>query len=172
MPSVRAELKRIDLEMPLANIRTMHEYMAQSLMPRRAAMLLTVCFGVLSLFLSAIGIYGVLAYLVTQRSREIGIRIALGSTNRGIFKLIVPEGLLLVSCGLALGLAGVAALRRVLQSQLYGLGSMDPPLKNRRTLGPKIGAAPSSRPRTRPASRTTERLGLLRYVGIAGWSRI
>jgi len=64
-------------------------------------------------------------YLVTQRSREIGIRIALGSTTRGIFNLVLWEGLVLVLIGLVLGLAGMLALRRALESQIYGLGAMD-----------------------------------------------
>lgn len=124
--TVRAELQKIDPAMPLANVRTMTEYTSLSLMPRRAAMLLATSFGLVSLFLSAIGIYGVLAYLVTQRSREIGIRIALGSTTRGIFNLVLREGLLLVASGLVLGLAGTVAFRQVLQNQIYGLGAMDP----------------------------------------------
>jgi len=126
LPAVRAELNKLDPTMPFANVRTMAEYASLSLMSRRAAMLLAISFGLISLFLSAIGIYGVLAYLVTQRTREIGIRIALGSTARGIFKLVLREGLLLVGSGLVLGLAGTVVLRRSLQSQIYGLGAMDP----------------------------------------------
>jgi predicted permease len=126
MKSVRAELNRIDPAMPVSNVRTMDEYVSRSLLSRRAAMVLATAFAIVSLFLSAIGIYGVLAYLVTQRSREIGIRIALGSTARGIFQLIAKEGLWLVATGLVLGFAGTLALRRTLQSQIYGLGAMDP----------------------------------------------
>ena len=77
----------------------------------------------ISLFLSAVGIYGVLAYVVTQRTREIGIRIALGSTGRGIFRLVVREGLSLVTAGLVIGFAGALGLRRTLQGQIYGLGA-------------------------------------------------
>jgi predicted lysophospholipase L1 biosynthesis ABC-type transport system permease subunit len=126
MPTVRAEIKKVDPQMPLPNVRTMTEYTALSLVPRRAAMLLATSFALASLLLSAIGVYGVLAYLVTQRSREISIRIALGSTARGIFNLVLREGSVLVGVGLALGVAGAAALRGALQGQLYGLTSMDP----------------------------------------------
>jgi putative ABC transport system permease protein len=124
--SVRAEINKIDPTIALSDVRTMNEYVAQSLMSRKAAMMLATSFGLLSLFLSAIGIYGVLAYLVTQRSREIGIRIALGSTTQGIFNLVLLEGSWLVASGLLLGFIGAVALRRVLQSQVYGLGVMDP----------------------------------------------
>ena len=89
-------------------------------------MLLATSFALISLFLSALGIYGVLAYVVTQRSREIGIRIALGSTTGGIFNLVVREGLWLVLSGLALGFVGAVVLRRTMQSQIYGLGALDP----------------------------------------------
>lgn len=126
LTTVRAELKRIDPAMPLSNVRTMTEYTSLSLMSRRAAMMLAASFALVSLFLSAVGIYGVLAYLVTQRSREIGIRIALGSTSRGIFKLVLREGFWLVALGLVGGLAGTVALRRALQTQIYGLGALDP----------------------------------------------
>ena len=95
-------------------------------MPRRAALLLALSYGFVALFLAAIGIYGVLAYLVTQRTREIGIRMALGSTARGIFALVLREGMLLVAGGLTVGLAGTVALRRVMQSQIYGVGATDP----------------------------------------------
>ena len=126
LKSVRDELKKIDPAMPLSNVRTMTEYTSLSLTPRRAAMLLATAFALISLFLSAVGIYGVLAYVVTQRTREIGIRIALGSTGRGIFNLVVREGLSLVTAGLVIGFAGALGLRRTLQGQIYGLGAMDP----------------------------------------------
>jgi ABC-type antimicrobial peptide transport system permease subunit len=104
----------------------MTEYASRSLMSRRAAMTLATAFAVVSLFLSAVGIYGVLAYVVTQRSKEIGIRIALGSSTRAIFQLVVREGLWLVATGLVLGLGGTIALRHVLQTQIYGLNALDP----------------------------------------------
>ena len=126
LSALRARVKEFDPAMLLTNVRTMNEYASMSLMPRRAALVLATSFAIVSLFLSAIGIYGVLAFLVTQRSREIGIRIALGSTSRRIFTLVLREGILLVSGGLVLGFAGTVALDQVLQSQIYGLATMDP----------------------------------------------
>ena len=79
-----------------------------------------------ALFLAAVGIYGVLAYLVAQRRREIGIRVALGSTQAGIAKLIRREGVVLSGAGLLLGLAASAALRSAIESQVYGVTALDP----------------------------------------------
>jgi ABC-type antimicrobial peptide transport system permease subunit len=79
-----------------------------------------------ALFLAAIGIYGVLAYQVSQRSREIGIRMALGAATSTIFGMVLREGALIVSAGTMAGLAGAFLLRRTLQSQLYEVGAMDP----------------------------------------------
>jgi predicted permease len=124
--SVRAALSEIDPSMPLATVRTMEDYTAISLMPRRTAMILATSFGIVALLLAAIGMYGVLAYLVAQRTREIGVRLALGSTARGILRLVLREGAVLVITGLAIGLVGALALRRVLASQVFGLGALDP----------------------------------------------
>src|SRR5207244_1882990 len=94
--TLRARVKELDPEMLLGFVRPMNEYTASSLMPRKTTMLLATSFAAVSLFLSAVGIYGVLAFFVTQRFREIGIRIALGSTSFRIFALMLREGILLV----------------------------------------------------------------------------
>jgi len=107
-------------------MQTMAERTDKSLMSRRSPMLLSLGFGAVALFLSAIGIYGVLAYLVTQRKKEIGIRIALGSSAGAIFELVLREGLLLIGAGFALGAAGAFLVRKSLESQLFGVTATDP----------------------------------------------
>jgi predicted permease len=126
LPAVRAALAGIDPQVPLFDVRTMEDRVEASLLTRRAAMLLTGGFGLVALLLAALGIYGVLAYLVAQRTREIGIRLALGSTTGNVFGLVLRQGLALSAIGLAVGLAGTVALGRAIQSQLYGVGPTDP----------------------------------------------
>jgi putative ABC transport system permease protein len=123
---VRSQMAKIDPDIPLFEIRTMEERMRLSLLSRRAAMVLALAFGGVALFLSAIGIYGVLTYLVAQRTREIGIRIALGSSTNGIFGLVLREGTILVLIGVVVGVVGIRALRGAIESQVYGVQPMDP----------------------------------------------
>ncbi len=123
---VRAAMARIDPELALFDVRTMGERAALSMSSRRTSMLLALAFGGLALFLSAIGIYGVLAYLVAQRRREIAIRVALGSTGAGVVGLVLREGLVLVGIGLAVGFTGAASLQKAVSSQIYGVRPLDP----------------------------------------------
>jgi predicted permease len=124
--SIRQRLAAIDPELPFFGVRPMQERLDQSLQSRRTPMLLAVAFGAVAVFLAAVGIYGVLAYQVTQRRKEIGIRIALGSDARGIFGLVLREGVALLAAGIMFGLAGAFAVRRFIEAQLYGIGAMDP----------------------------------------------
>jgi len=123
---LRAAIARIDPELALFDVKTMHERTALSLASRRASLMLALAFGGLALFLAAIGIYGVLAYLVAQRRREIAIRMALGSTAMSVVRLVLREGLTLVGIGLAIGLTGAAALQKAVASQIYGVRPSDP----------------------------------------------
>ena len=124
--TLRAEMAKIDSDIPVFDIRTLDERTQLSLRQRRAAMILGLAFATVALFLSAIGIYGVLTYLVTQRTREIGIRIALGSSAGSVFKLVIREGMLLVTIGLSLGLAVAVSLRTYFQTLIFGVRALEP----------------------------------------------
>ena len=113
---VQRALAEIDPEMQAFDVFSMSERVEKSLNPRRAPMLLSTAFGLLALLLASIGLYGVLAYHVSQRTREIGIRLALGSDARGILRLVLNEGVLLVALGIAGGVVGALALRGVIAS--------------------------------------------------------
>jgi predicted permease len=123
---VRKAVAAIDPSLPFYNVHAMSDYVDDALMSRRMPMVLAMAFGGVALFLSAIGIYGVLAYGVAQRRREIGIRLALGSTAGQVFGLVLRDGIVIVAIGLALGLGGLVALRKVLGTVLYGVTPMDP----------------------------------------------
>lgn len=125
VPEVRKIASGIDPQLPLYQVKSMSDYLGDALMPRRMPMLLAMAFAMVALFLSAIGIYGVLAYSVAQRRREIGIRLALGSTAREVFGLVLRDGLNIVVIGLALGFGGLIALRQVLTTVLFGVTPMD-----------------------------------------------
>jgi putative ABC transport system permease protein len=123
--TLQRELAGIDPELQLFDVLAMSDRVERSLNPRRAPMLLALAFGLLALLLASVGIYGVLAHQVSQRTREIGIRMALGSDARGILRLVLREGVVLVIVGLAIGIAGAIALRGAIASQLYGVGPLD-----------------------------------------------
>lgn len=124
--AARREIAQIDAEMPFYGVRTLEDRMSASLVDRRTPMVLAIGFAVVALLLAAIGIYGVLAYQVSQRRREIGIRMALGAESGSIFALVLREGGLIVGLGAVFGLIGAFVLRRTLQAQLYETGAMDP----------------------------------------------
>lgn len=123
---LRGAVASLDPELPVFDSKTMEQRTENALLNRRSPALLSLGFGLTALLLSAVGIYGVLAYLVTQRAKEIGIRIALGSSGRAIFDLVFREGLLLVGTGFLLGGGGALLLRRSLESQLFGVSPTDP----------------------------------------------
>jgi hypothetical protein len=123
---VRSVLAQIDPEIPLSDVRTMSERLGVALLPRTNAMQLAMLFALVAALLSAIGLYGTLAYLVTQRRREIGVRLAMGSTPRAIVGLIFREGFLLAIGGVLLGASSSLALGRLVASQLYGVVPSNP----------------------------------------------
>ena len=124
--AVRKELAAMDSSIPLTSVRVFDEYISRSLArPRFNALLLSIFAGT-ALFLTAIGIYGVMAYSVSQRTNEIGIRIALGAAQSAIFRLVVGQAMTLVGISLVLGLIGAFAATHLLNSLLYGVRSWDP----------------------------------------------
>ena len=124
--ALRQALATIDPELPLYSVRTMDQRIGESLTDRRMPMMLAVMFAGIALFLAAMGLYGVLAYQVAQRRKEIAIRMALGSEPSGIFSLVLREGVGLLMAGLVVGLAGAFAIRRAIETQLYGVTGMEP----------------------------------------------
>ena len=124
--SLRKELAAMDATIPLTSVRVFDEYISRSLARPRFNTLLLSIFAGTALVLTAIGIYGVLAYSVAQRTSEIGIRIALGAGKSSIFRLIVGQAMTLVGISLLLGLAGAFAATRLLNSLLFGVGASDP----------------------------------------------
>ena len=125
-PPVRAAIRAIDPDLPLYNVRTMDSRVNESLARRRFSMLLLTLFALLALGLATIGIYGVIAYLVSHGTRELGIRMALGATPARILGGIVVHGLSIALAGVGAGLVAAMALTRVMRSLLYGVQPSDP----------------------------------------------
>ncbi len=126
VPQVRAAVKAIDAEQPIADVRTMDQWVSRSLENRSAPTMLLTVFGIVALVLSAIGIYGVLAFGVAQRAREFGIRNALGADRGSILTLVINDGLRTAGIGVAVGVASAFGLTRFMQSMLFGVTLHDP----------------------------------------------
>jgi predicted permease len=124
--ALRAAVRSVDPDQPLFNVATLDQRISGSLTGRRVPLVLIGLFAAAATLLAAIGIYGVLAFTVAQRSSEIGVRVALGATRMRILRLIVGDGGRLVAFGLGAGLVVAIALGRLLQSRLFGVGSVDP----------------------------------------------
>jgi len=126
LSSLRREVQALDPNMPLYNVETLNEHMGVPLFPARVAATVLGSFGILALLLAAIGIYGVMSYVVAGRIREIGLRVALGAKRRDVLRLIVGQGMFLAVIGLTIGLMIAFAAARLLSSWLYGVSATDP----------------------------------------------
>jgi putative ABC transport system permease protein len=124
--AVREEIRALDKDLPPYNVKTMNEALYESLARERFTTLLLMVFAGLALVLASVGIYGVMSYAVTQRTHEIGIRMALGAQTRDIFRQVVGQALRLAGIGVALGLGAALALTRLMASLLYGVSTTDP----------------------------------------------
>jgi predicted permease len=125
-PMVKSALRSIDPDLPMYSVRTMMERVEESLARRKFSMVLLIVFAGFALALATIGIYGVMAYLVNQGTREIGIRMALGATQREILKLVVFQGMTLAVSGVAIGLVAAFVFGRLMQTLLFGISAADP----------------------------------------------
>jgi predicted permease len=123
--AIRGEVQKLDAGIPVFNIKTLREQKSSSLYTARLAAMLLSLFGGLALLLASIGLYGVMAYVVGRRRREIGIRLALGAQQRDVFGLMIKEGMSLVAVGVVLGLGAAIAATRVLSTFLYGVEAID-----------------------------------------------
>jgi len=122
---LREQVSAVDRDLPIFGERTMEQVVVESVSRRRFAMQVVGLFGILALLLAAVGIYGVIAYSVTQRTREIGIRVALGASRRTILNWVLRQGMYLIGAGVAGGLIGAFALTRLIRSLLFGVGPTD-----------------------------------------------
>jgi len=126
LKAIRAAVQAIDPALPVGTPKLMTDEMKASLIPAQAAASVLGTFGLLALLLGAVGIYGVTSYAVAQRTRELGIRTALGAQRRDLLRMVIRESMTLVGIGLVIGLAGALAIGRALTSLLYGISSADP----------------------------------------------
>jgi putative ABC transport system permease protein len=126
MAAVRQQMKEIDPNQPIYNVRTMDEIRGESVAPERLNLTLLSIFAGIALVLAIVGIYGVMSHTVTQRTHEIGIRMAVGAQPRDVFRLVIGQGMILALVGVAFGLAGAFGLTRLMAAMLFGVEPTDP----------------------------------------------
>ena len=126
IPALQREVRRLDPNLPIYELKTVQRVVAENLFGERIVAFLSLCFGGLAALLAGLGLYGVLAYWVVQRTHEIGIRVALGAAPQNIRWLVLGQGLKLTLLGIGIGLCGGIALARLLRSLLFGVGAVDP----------------------------------------------
>jgi putative ABC transport system permease protein len=124
--AVRAAVRGVDPDMPLAAVNTMDDLIAQTTGPRRFSLFLLAGFAALAAVLASIGLYGVMSYMVTQRSRELGVRLALGAGTGHVLGLVLRQGVTLALVGVGIGLAAALALTRAMRGMLFQVGASDP----------------------------------------------
>ena len=124
--AIRGQIRAEDKEMPIFNLQIMERLVDKSVAPRRFNMLLLGVFALVGLALAGVGLYGLMSYTVTQRTREIGVRMAMGARRADVLRLVVGEGMKPALIGALLGLGGALALTRLMKTLLFGVSSTDP----------------------------------------------
>jgi putative ABC transport system permease protein len=126
IPQIRAEVTALDKDVPVADLSTLESWVTEAMAPTRFLLALSGTFAGLALVLAAIGLYGVVSFSARQRTREIGVRVALGASDRDVQKLILGQGMIVAAIGIVLGLGASLALTRVVSSYLVGVSATDP----------------------------------------------
>jgi putative ABC transport system permease protein len=124
--AVRGVVRSLDSELPVFRVMTMEQLVADSMAERRFAVFLLGIFAAIAMILAAVGLYGVMAYSVTQRTHELGIRLALGARQGDVLKLVVGQGMALAGVGLVVGIGAAFALTRLMSTLLFGVSATDP----------------------------------------------
>ena len=123
LSDVRAEVRKLDRDLPVSNIQTIDQTLRVALGPERFAVFLLVIFATVALSLAAVGLYGVMSYAVSQRTREIGIRMALGARRSDVMMMVIGQGIKLAGAGILLGLGGALALTRLMETLVFGVSA-------------------------------------------------
>jgi putative ABC transport system permease protein len=123
---VRSAVRSVDADLPLAGVETMESLIDQSTGPRRFAMLLLGSFAGVALILASIGLYGVMSFMVTQRARELGVRVALGASTREVLTMVLGQGVKLAGIGVAIGLVASLLLTRLMAKMVFSVSTTDP----------------------------------------------
>jgi putative ABC transport system permease protein len=126
LAGIKSQVRAVNADQPVSQVRTMEQVLGESLAQRRFSLVLIAVFAAVSLLLAAVGVAGLMAFMVAQRTQEMGIRMALGAQSGDVFGLVLGQGLRLTALGLAIGLAGAFGLTRLLSSMLFGVGPGDP----------------------------------------------
>ena len=126
IPQIRTEVGAMDKDVPVADLSTLESWVTEAMAPTRFLLALSGTFAGLALVLAAIGLYGVVSFSARQRTREIGVRVALGASDRDVQRLILGQGMIVAAIGIVLGLGASLALTRVVSSYLVGVSATDP----------------------------------------------